>query len=254
MRGDFQLAKVSPSSRLQGVNARFDGATYNDLSEPDRRGLDNSLIHGTVVRQDEPNNDDSSMYLLFERLNSGGRHVYPQEIRSAVYQGSLINAIKAMNDEAAWRLIVGKPSIRMRDQEIILRFMAMFHRGDHYSNPMVDFLNDFLISHRNPAPDWLTQNQNLFKRVISAFADAKGREAFRLRGSHVVNAAVFDSMSVGLATRIAESDPLDLTVVATIHDELIDHADYLDVVTSSTSRDHSVKTRLGISKAAFADA
>ena len=57
---------------LKNVQERFEGHTYEDLPETDRRQLDDSILHVTIVRQDEPPQDDSSIYQIFERLNTGG--------------------------------------------------------------------------------------------------------------------------------------------------------------------------------------
>ena len=45
----------------------FNGATYKTLSADDRRNLDNSIIHATIVKQDEPSDDQSGIYKIFER-------------------------------------------------------------------------------------------------------------------------------------------------------------------------------------------
>lgn len=56
---------------LKNVQPQFEGKTYKSLPSEDRRRLDDSILHATVVRQDEPSDDESSIYLLFERLNTG---------------------------------------------------------------------------------------------------------------------------------------------------------------------------------------
>lgn len=51
---------------LIGVQQQFLGATYRKLQDNDRRLLDNSIIHATVVQQDEPSDDESSVYYIFD--------------------------------------------------------------------------------------------------------------------------------------------------------------------------------------------
>src|SRR5712692_9331427 len=63
--------------RLTSVQERFAGKRYKDLDVEDRRRLDDSIIHATVVRQDEPSEDQSSIYVIFERLNTGGINIQP---------------------------------------------------------------------------------------------------------------------------------------------------------------------------------
>ena len=143
--------------KLTSVDKRFEGLTYGRLSDPVRRDLDNSLIHATIVNQDVPADDDTSMHQIFKRLNSGGRSVNPHEIRCAVSHGKLIDAIKELNEFAEWRSMIGNPSQRLKDQEMILRFMAMLLKGDSYTKSMADFLDVFTQENRNPDDAWIDE-------------------------------------------------------------------------------------------------
>ena len=238
---------------MTGVDERFEGVTIEDLSEKDRRNLDDSLIHATVVRQEAPPDNDTSMYQIFKRLNTGGSRVNPQEIRCAVYQGDLINTIREVNNNFNWRGIMGKPSPRLKDQELVLRFMAMWHQGEHYSKPMVEFLNVFTQINRNPGETWLREISSLFEQTISAFANAKDRP-FRLRESRTVNAAVFDSMTVGLAKRISNKNTPGSSEIAIVHDFLVENDEYLQAVMQGTSDEGSVQQRMRMATAAFENA
>ena len=240
--------------KLVGVADRLEGISFKDLGDPDRRNLSNSLIHATVVRQESPADNDTSMYQIFKRLNDGGARVVPQEIRSAVYQGRLINTIRDLNEDSNWRRILGSPNRRMKDQEMILRFFALLYEGDQYTRPMAEFLNAFTKSNRNPDKMWIQLSSDLFRHTIGTFATAMGRP-FRLSERRAVNVAVFDSMAVGLATRIrdSESTPSPSKVEA-VHDSLIESSEFLQAVIQSTSDEASVAKRLKIAIYAFRNA
>lgn len=254
-RGEFPGSGTTYRAfNLVGVQSQFDGTSYDSLDVPSRRRLDNSLIHATVVRQDSPPDDDTSMYQIFKRLNTGGRVVNPQEIRCAIYQGGLIQAIRALNDYPEWRNIVGRPSTRLKDQEMILRFMAMWHQGHRYTKSMAEFLNIFTQGHRNPDDVWLSEMKTLFKCTIKIFAESKGREAFRFGRGRTVNAALFDSMAVGLARRITESGAPEEDRIRKVHNALIVDNEYLQYVTQGTATETAVTQRMRIATDAFADA
>ena len=254
-QGNFPNPKnINRPFELAHVIDRFKGLAYKDLRDADRRSLDNSLIHATIVRQEEPKGDDTSMHQIFKRLNSGGRQVNPHEIRCAVSQGMLIDRIKELNENEDWRNIVGAPSPRLKDQELILRFMAFLHEGQHYTRTMSEFLDVFAHTNRIPDDAWIRNTSKLFEETVRAFAQAKGRESFRLTDGRVVNAAVFDSMSVGLAKRIETTGVLEDRFVREVHDQLIDDTNYLKYVTQATSDDASVASRLEMTTNAFADA
>ncbi|ELY6226490.1 DUF262 domain-containing protein, partial [Cronobacter muytjensii] len=134
--------------RLSKVKKQFDGVTYDELESRDRINLDNSVIHATVVKQETPAEDDTSIYHIFERLNSGGRKLTPQEIRVAVYHGELIELAKKLNELPEWRHIFGPKNDRMKDVELIIRFWAMKERFNNYNKPMIDFINKFCYKNR----------------------------------------------------------------------------------------------------------
>ena len=182
--------------RLGQVQEQFEGLRYADLDPEVRRRLDDSIIHATIVRQVEPSEDQSSVYLIFERLNTGGTNLQPQEIRVALYQGTLLlTLLRQLNDHPAWRSLYGSKSKRLKDHELILRFLAMFERRNAYRRPMKDFLNKYMAHRSNIDGDEGTRLENVFKSTTELVLEALGERAFRLRNA--VNAAVLDSVMIG---------------------------------------------------------
>ena len=128
----FYSGIFEPTGReftLTAVQEEFIGKTYRSLSEEDKRHLDDTILHATVVRQDVPSDDLSSIYYLFERLNTGGTPLVAQEIRACIYEGELNTLLGTLNENSSWRAAYGRPSPRMRDQELILRFLAFYFAG-----------------------------------------------------------------------------------------------------------------------------
>src|SRR5690606_38523425 len=73
--------------RLKGVQSRWDGKAFEELDEADRFQLSDTVLRATVVQQLDPD-DDSSVYHVFERLNTGGVNLNPMEVRKCVYFGA----------------------------------------------------------------------------------------------------------------------------------------------------------------------
>ena len=240
--------------KLMGVDSRIGGRAYLDLRYDHRSHLDETLIHATVVSQKSPLDGYVSAYQIFKRLNGGSGQTSLHEFRSAVYEGALIDLIGKLNENRDWRMILGKPSPRLKDQELILRFMAMLYQGHEYIRPMSEFLNVFVQENRNPVLYWILDTAKLFDTTVKTFADAKGKGAFRFGEGRMINAAVFDSMSVGLASAIMEGNKPNSAAVRKIHDRLISDDEYLQAVTQGTSKENSVAKRLKIAKAAFTNA
>ncbi len=111
---------------LVDVQRSLKDATYKTLDEGYRRALDNAIIHATVVKQTDPADGGSGIYKIFERLSIQVVCCYLlQEIRTAIYGGRLSRLLSELNGDAKWRTLFGPINKRMRDQELILRFLAL---------------------------------------------------------------------------------------------------------------------------------
>lgn len=236
---------------LMSVQKRFEGKTYQTLDERDRLRLDNSIIHATIVRQEAPPNEDTSMYHIFERLNSAGRVLTAQEMRCAIYHGALIEEIKSLNKYPSWRAIFGKESPRLKDQELILRFLALYYNAARYQRPMEEFLNKFASEHRGAATSFLRDNRSLFIETIEVVWAGIERKAFRL--GRALNAAAFDSVMVGLARRIRHVGTVDPQLFAQAYAALLSDPEYVQAVSRSTADEAFVSLRLRKATASFAE-
>ena len=68
-----------------GSQKQWETKNYSELDEIDQEELDNSTLRAIIIRQIEPDDDNSSMFYIFERLNTGGVTLSPMEIRKAIY-------------------------------------------------------------------------------------------------------------------------------------------------------------------------
>lgn len=237
--------------RLTGVQKEFEGRTYKELASKDRIDLDNSVIHATIIKQDAPSNDDTSVYHIFDRINSTGIRLTPQEIRRAIYHGKFIDKLDSLNEHSSWRSIFGKVNSRQKDRELILRFLAFFIDEAHYKPPMSEFLTRFVVKNRNTQSDFLEEAADIFIRTMDAFVQALSGNAFR--PDRALNAAVFDSMSVALARKIHSSGHSPMPdKIKSAHWRLLNDSDYMEAVSSATANEQSVKTRMKIAAEHFA--
>jgi Protein of unknown function DUF262 len=236
--------------RLESVQERFKGLRYEDLLEDDRRRIDNSIIHATVVRQDQPTDDESSIYTLFERLNTGGTNLQPQEIRVALYRGRFGDVLRELNENASWREIYGKRSERLKDQELILRFFALLFYASKYERPMKGFLNKYMATNRECKRQSAKTLKAAFEDSITLVHEALGSRAFRIVAA--LNAAVMDSVMTGLSHRLSNGPVKSHKAVRTAYQGLLADEDYLGAVQRATADEESVRARLSLARDAFA--
>lgn len=238
---------------LTKVQSPFEGKTYKTLEENDRIRLDTSIIHATVVKQSAPPGEDTSLYHIFERLNSGGRRLTDQEMRLALYHGRLIEKLKELNQHENWRSIFGRTHARLKDQELILRFFAMFFDLPRYERPMGEFLNKYAGRNRNLGENELERMGHIFRWTIDWFSEALDTRPFRL--TTTLNVAVYDSCMIGLATRLRDetrAEP-EKEKIQGAYKRLLEDEQYLETVTRSTADDAFVRRRMKSAIESFAE-
>ena len=170
-----------------------DGPAYNKLN--------NSVLRSFVMKQIFPK-DDTSIFQVFERLNTGGMILQPQEIRNCVLYGRFNDLIEELNRSENWRQIVGtkSPDKRLRDVELILRFFALFYNLDNYEKPMKGFLNSYMRKNRNPDPKQLAAFSALFTRTADTVVRYLGEKPFSIHRG--LNIAVYDAVFTGFAKNL----------------------------------------------------
>lgn len=235
--------------KLDFVQEEFKGIDYDALSSPFRLKLENTVIHATIVQQNEPEDDNSSIYLIFDRLNSGSVPLSAQEIRASVYHGPFNELLYELNTTPSWRTLFGNPNTRLRDQELILRFLALYYSRNEYEEPFKLFLNKFMSKHRYLNTAASVYFHDLFIYTMDTIVDCIGSKAFR--PTRQLNAAVMDSVSVGVALAI-ENGTLDCKNLEVQYKALLENDGYSDAVKRSTANVERVRTRLDLAIQAFA--
>ena len=240
--------------QLVDVREEFRKATYNSLSAENRTELDDSILHATIVKQDEPSNDNSSIYLIFERLNTSGKVLAPQEVRSCVYHGDFKETLARLNQYQNWRAIYNgsdDADKRLRDEELILRFIALFNTHQEYRKPMRNFLNIYMKKNQNKSSK-VSSTEDLFIQAIDLIHEVIGKKAFRIRKG--LNAAVFDAVMVGLATRISNNRSIQKDALKQAYDNLLKDQEFLKFVdTARTTENNAVQGRINLAIKAFAE-
>ena len=100
----------------------FQGKKFGDLERNIRRTIEETEI---VTYQMEPQTPKEVRYSVFNRINTGGITLNPQEIRQALNQKN--NGVKLLEEitkEKDFKNIVNVTSKRMVDRELVLRYIA----------------------------------------------------------------------------------------------------------------------------------
>lgn len=189
---------------LKGLNnkSKFFDKTFDDLDESDKTRFRDSVLRAFVIQQLSPK-DDTSIYHVFERLNTGGTFLNNQEVRNCVYFGTFNDTVKKeLNVLNSWRQIVGKPEPdkRMVDNELILRFLSLSSNFEIYEKPMKDYISTFLKRHREPSDEFLAATKKLFSETCISIIEILGTKPFHVKRG--LNAAVLDCVMSAFAKNL----------------------------------------------------
>lgn len=186
MRGIFAAdKKVFKLANSEKINIRWRNKAFSELSIDDQRKIRSTTIHAIIFEQKKPENDDTSLYQIFERINTSGRTLTPQEIRNCVYQGSFNSLLFELNENKYWRCLFGteEPDSRMRDIEYILRFFVMktdvVLKAEGKQISLKKALNDFMGKHKNDGTDNINAYKLEFESTIQLVYQYIGQNAFR---------------------------------------------------------------------------
>lgn len=236
---------------LKNVATEFENLTYESLSDSQRRVLDNTFIQAIIVRTDGTATSLDSVYQVFERLNSGGTQLTGHEIRVALYAGKIIEFIASLNDSPEWRAMYGSPSPRLRDQELVLRIIALFVSSGIYRRPLKKFLNDFAANNRDCSNLQTERLEQLFRRACRELLNASGPSAFR-HLSRQVNVALIEAIMVGLMRRLEAGEPKPTAdAIRQSLAQMITDSKFLESITRATADEESVKYRIALTTKTF---
>ena len=241
----FTNFRLQLPARLPDQSNPFSGLSYATLGEY-RFQLDLRPIRNVVVKQNSPSNDNSSIYEIFSRLNSGGVNLTSQEIRISLYHSDFYDDLIQMNTDGRWRTILARPEpdLHFKDVEVLLRIFAMLIDSQNYSPSMVKFLNQF--SRKCQQHD--QQKNQYLRRLFDSFleaAESLPKGAFLSKRNNRFNIALIEAAFTAACSQAFEGRrTLNGRMESKELQKLAEDKQFLDASYSATTQTLNVRTRL----------
>ena len=239
---DFNLRL--PTSQSNQVN-KFNKLNYYTLDEDDQISLDLRTIRNIIIKQNSPDDGHSVVFEIFNRLNSGGVNLKPQEIRTSLFHSSFYDMLYSINLYENWRDITPTniPNINMKDVEILLRGFAMLMDGEKYKPSMTKFLNMFSYKAKSFPNENITYMENLFKKFIDSLPQ-NDEKLFHSKTGRF-NISVYESIFVAVCRDAFQEKSLEIKSVSIDQIvELKNDADFIEATQSNTASEKNVKFRI----------
>ena len=140
-RQNYRPFKLRGLTILKDLN----GKSYNKLEDDlnfreylDR--IENATIRTVVIKNWK---NDNVLYQIFWRLNTSSVPLSPQELRGALFPGGFVDFInqESSSSEFLKDIFGGEEDFRMRDSELLIRYIAYKHFYKKYTGNLKVFLD-----------------------------------------------------------------------------------------------------------------
>jgi hypothetical protein len=239
---DFNL-KLSTAQPNQ-VN-KFAGLNYATLDDDDQTTFDLRTIRNIIIKQNTPDDGHSVVFEVFNRLNSGGVNLKPQEIRTSLFHSDFYDMLYRINLLPEWRDVTPSttPNLHMRDVEILLRGFAMLIDSDSYKPSMTKFLNQFSFKAKSFPIENIEYLEALFKAFLNNVPEDDKRLFFSKTGRF--NLSVYESIFVACCKEaFGQKNLLVKEIDSAKVQELKENSEFIEATQSDTASEKNVKIRL----------
>ena len=241
----LQLAAALPSR-----SNPLSGLSYETLGDYSIQ-FDLRPLRNVVIRQNAPpENDDSSIYEIFGRLNSGEAKLRPQEIRLSLYHSEFYDMLMRINTDERWRRILGNsvPDLHLKDVEVLLRIFAMLVDVQSYSSSMAKFLNEFSRKCQTQSQEKNKYLERLFYSFLEA-AENLPDDAFLGKETSKFSIALIEAaFTAACANAFTQERPVEGFMDSTALQKLKDDDQFVRAASLRTTDTAHVRTRLARGK------
>jgi hypothetical protein len=240
------ILRTNPSSKKLKINGleklnSMNGMYYEELPKSAQFMFMTRPIRVTVLND---KSDFGVRYDLFERLNTGGVILHPQEIRNCVYLGEFKDFIIdcSQNDDFMQSVKMTENSNRTGSrEELVLKFFAYYEDRQFFAHSVKEFLNDYMAKKTKRF-----ENKNILRELYV--------ETFQIINSNLPNGIVrgnrvnitplilFEAISIGVADLISTGQK-DL-ISSNILEELLNDDQLTRLTTGATNSRNKLNDRI----------
>lgn len=207
----FQKFNLYLPGAAGGQRSRFHGKNFETLGE-DQTTFNLRTIRNVIIKQNAPKEErDTSIFEIFNRLNTGGVNLRPQEIRGSLYHSKFMDRLNKLNIEPVWRKLIGQeePDLHAKDTEILLRVIGLTVDGENYAEPIGQFLNTFAKKARALDAAQLDYLEQLFGAFL-ARVQSVSADSFRVERSGRFSIAMFEAVFRAACTDAFKKKSMDV--------------------------------------------
>jgi len=135
-----------------------------------------------------------------------------QEIRNAIYSGSLNKLLKELNALSAWMKINRMKQIegyRFTKEEIILRLFAFHDEYKNYNGRLAKFLNSYMEKNRYLSDGEIEKKRLLFTRTLNIVSE----KVFQGKYPTKISTTILEALLVGISLNLDYLEKANVTKI-----------------------------------------
>ena len=173
-----EISGVSFTLTGTKVCSEWKNKTFAQLTNEQQKRIRNTYIYIIDLKQTSPSENNSSMYLVYERINTGSTRLNPQQIRMCVSHGAYIQYICSMAQNEKWKSKFGIDDKSSGVSELILRFFSLYYTQGAFSGSMKSFLDKSLKENREFQIHSLNELSVLFDKSFHIMTELFDTKSF----------------------------------------------------------------------------
>lgn len=238
---------------LKGLTTlpQLNGQYFKGLLDIQKVKIEDAELHVHTIMPSVPL---AVVHDIFSRINTGGTSLTQQEIRNYIFFGKATKLLNKLANSTHFKQAVdgGISTIRMKDQEAILRYLA-FKVFDYkeYNGDMGDFLESAMRQLNLLSSIQITALEKDFEQAMKLTYDFFGKSNFRSpsktnRGR--LNIAIFESVANFFSISDASFFSKKKTGIIENYNQLLNDKRYLAAIKASTGNKKNVQIRFELAK------
>ena len=234
----------------------YEGYSYEELPRALQRRIEEFQISVYLIK---PGTPVLMKYSLFNRINTGGLKLNPQEIRHAmsqsIHKGAASKFLTRLITTESFKRIVANKNYRMAHEELALRHVSFVVSGlSSYKSSMPKFLNQGMLDLGNLTEEQLNTIESSFisslETAFTIFENDSFKKSLAIPGhKKVVNKPLFEAVSVCLA----QISPIEHEILISKKNEviqsfisLLENEKFETSISKSTANTENVQTRFNM--------
>ncbi|KJH85496.1 hypothetical protein UG46_17425 [Pseudomonas fluorescens] len=211
---DCKPLELKGLEKLDSLN----GLEFGKIPKPIQLMFMTRPIRITVLND---RSDFNLRFDLFERLNTGGVILHPQEIRNCVYLGPFNNFIRECSKFPAFKRSVKVGSNAEKNgnmEELVLKFFAYYENRNLFVHSVKGFLNEYMAQktekHANLKP-----LKTLFETTFTLLEKILPDGIVRSNRKNTTPLILFEAVAIGVADALSSGKVVDAQKLKTLLDD-----------------------------------